>query len=438
VRNIDVRTKPRAVTIRFMRPFRFVTVFLFLLLPAASAVVITLGPSSQSVTFTGTGVNATGAGTSSISWGSCVYDGSNTTCTVSGTYTGLGSGGTYSFVLDYAGNGASPLSAVASPPGSNLVYYSLSAGSFVFTITPNGGSPVRFYDLTEALFFDPSTDSCTGVSACSVGAVGMTIGGTITGPVNGTFDTTPVINTGGIVTATEYGGFSTIAPATFIEIYGLNLSTTFDLDWSNAFNGTQAPTSLGGTTATVGGLPAYVQFVSPHQVNLLVPSQVALGQQQVVVTTIGGSSVATSVTVDAIAPGMLAPPAFKGSADQYVFALFPDYMTYVLPPGIEPGLPTQRAKPGDVLIFCGLGFGPVTPNLTAGTLVEQNNTLSSFQASIGRVPATVQFAGLVQTYTGLYQFNITVPNVPASDTTPFTFSIDGTNGVQSLLLAIGD
>jgi uncharacterized protein (TIGR03437 family) len=298
---------------------------------------------------------------------------------------------------------------------------------------------VRFYDLTSQLFFNPATDSCTGVSACSVGAVGLTIGGTITGPQNGTFDTTPVINLGGIVTATDYGGFKTIAPATFVEIYGLNLATTAGLDWSSAFNGLQAPVTLGGTTATVGGLPAYVELASPHQVNLLVPSGVALGQQQVVVSTIGGASVATTVTVNAIAPGILAPPVFKFAAGQYAFALFPDNRTYVLPPGVAPaGLPTARAKPGDVIILYGLGFGPVSPNLTAGTLVEQSNQLFSFQAAFAGVQATVPFAGLVQTYTGLYQFNIVVPNVPASDATPFTFSINGTAGTQSLLLPIGN
>jgi uncharacterized protein (TIGR03437 family) len=373
-----------------------------------------------------------------MSWGSCVYDGKQTTCTVSGPYTGLGQGGTYSFLLVYPGNGASPLSAVSSPPGNDLVYYSLTAGTFTFTITPNGGAPVRFYDLTNRLFFDPSTDSCTGVSTCSVGAVGLSFGGTITGPQNGTFDTTPVINAGGIVTATDYGGFKTISPATFVEIYGLNLSTTLYLDWSSAFNGTQAPVTLGGTTATVGGLPAYVELASPHQVNLLVPSGVAPGQQQVVVSTIGGASVATTVTVNAIAPGILAPPAFKSAAGQYAFALFPDNRTYVLPPGVAPGLPAARAKPGDVIIFYGLGFGPVSPNLTAGTLVEQSNQLFSFQAAFAGVQANVQFAGLVQTYTGLYQFNIVVPNVPANDATPFTFTINGTAGTQSLLLPIGN
>jgi uncharacterized protein (TIGR03437 family) len=181
-----------------------------------------------------------------------------------------------------------------------------------------------------------------------------------------------------------------------------------------------------------------VELSSPHQVNLLVPSGVALGQQQVVVSTVGGSSLATTVTVNAIAPGILAPSVFKSAAGQYAFALFPDNRTYVLPPSVVPSLPTNRAKPDDVIILYGLGFGPVSPNLTAGTLVEQSNQLPSFQAFFAGVQATVQFAGLVQTYTGLYQFNIVVPHVPASDTTPFTFTINGTPGTQSLLMAIGN
>ena len=78
----------------------------------------------------------------------------------------------------------------------------------------------------------------------------------------------------------------------------------------------------------------------------------------------------------------------------------------MFPPGVAPGLPARRAKPGDILILYGLGFGPVTPNLIAGTLVEQSNTLSSFHAAFGGVQATVQFAGLVQSYTGLYQYHL--------------------------------
>ena len=70
--------------------------------------------------------------------------------------------------------------------------------------------------------------------------------------------------------------------------------------------------------------------------------------------------------------------------------------------------------------------------------MQQSNTLPSFQAAFAGVPATVQFAGLVQGYLGLYQFNVVVPKVAASDAVPFTFSLNGKAGTQTLLLPIGN
>ena len=359
---------------------------------------------------------------------------------MSGTYTGLGSGGTYSFVLAYPGNGPSPLSSIASPAGSDLVIFNLTAGTLGFTLTPNGGEAIPFYDLRFNVFFSSATDSCTGVSACGVGSVGVTPGATITGPMSGSFDLTPVITSpGGVVTATGYGGSRAIAPATWIEIYGLNLSTTLKRTWGGGdFTGTQAPTALGGTTVTIGGKPAYVQFVSPGQVNAQVPSGLASGPQPVVVTTAGGASLAVTVTVNPTEPGILAPSAFKLAAGQYAVALLPDGVTYVLPPGIAAGVPTARAKPGDTIILYGVGFGPVTPDISAGLIVQQTNALPGFQASFGGIPATVQFAGLVQGFLGLYQFNIVVPKVGASDAVPFTFTLGGKAGTQTLLLPVGN
>ncbi len=406
---------------------------------SAKAVVVTLGPSTQAITLTGTGTNFAGAGTSHVDWGACSFDGTNTICTVSGPYTGIGDGGTYSFVVTYPGNGPSPVTAVASPPGTDFVNFSLSAGSFVFTLTPTGGAPVQFFDLNFGLFYSPATDTCMGVSACSVGEVGMSVGGTITGPVNGSADTTPVINVGGVVTATAYGGFSDIAPATFVEIYGLNLATVLPTVWGSSFQNGKAPTLLGGTRVTVGGKPAYVELAGAHQVNILVPDGVGTGPQPVVVTTFGGDSLPMTVTVNEVADGLLAPAVFKSSAGQYVFAVLPDNKTFVLPPGFAPsGIPTKRAKPGDVIILYGNGFGPVTPNLPAGTLVEQSNALPGFEVRIGGAAAQVQFSGLVKTYTGLYQFNVVVPKVAPSDEVPFTFTLDGTPGTQKLLIPVGN
>ena len=46
------------------------------------------------------------------------------------------------------------------------------------------------------------------------------------------------------------------------------------------------------------------------------------------------------------------------------------------------------------------------------------------------------FAGLVGGFLGLYQFNVVVPQVPASDSTPVVFSLNGTPEPQHLVIAI--
>jgi uncharacterized protein (TIGR03437 family) len=110
---------------------------------------------------------------------------------------------------------------------------------------------------------------------------------------------------------------------------------------------------------------------------------------------------------------------------------------YVLPTGAISGVNSLPAKPGDTIILYGVGFGPVTPDIPAGQIVQQSNTLaSSFQVSIGGMPATVNYAGLAPNYVGLYQFNIVVPNVAASDAVPLTFTLDGASGTQTLYIAV--
>ncbi|MEO5922203.1 MAG: hypothetical protein ABIR70_00080 [Bryobacteraceae bacterium] len=422
-----------------MNIFRIASL-LVLASPFAGAVIVTLGTSSQTVRFTGDG---NGGGV--ITLGSCSFDGTDTKCVVSGPYTGLGTGGTYEYLLSYPGNGPSIQLGQASSAGSNyLNFLNLTVpGSYItFSLTPTNGAKRTFFQFYSQLSF--TTTTCAGVGTCSVAAVGAASGATIAGPVSGLFDVTPKVNS--VISAGAYGGLSTIAPGTWIEIYGANLRTIDDVfnqgriwagsDFTN--NGVQAPTSLGETTVTIGGLSAFVDYVSPTQVNVQVPSGVPAGSQTLVVSTLGGASLAAGVTVAATSPAILAPPVFRLAAGQYAAALFPDATTFVLPPGSLTGIAQRRAKVGDTITFYGIGFGPVTPNINAGLVVQQSNNLSGVQIAFNGVPATIQFAGLVQGLVGLYQFNVVVPNVGVSDSVPVTFRLNGQAASQTLILPVGN
>jgi uncharacterized protein (TIGR03437 family) len=248
---------------------------------------------------------------------------------------------------------------------------------------------------------------------------------------------TPTLSSGGIVSASAFGGFSSISPGSWIEIYGSSLASD-TRSWATAdFNGINAPTSLDGTTVTIGGKPAFIDYISPGQVNALVASNTPTGFQQLTVTTDAGTSAAMNVTVNPTEPGLLAPASFTINGTPYAAAFFSDG-TSVLPTGAIVGETSRPAKPGYTIILYGVGFGPVSPSIPAGQLVQQSNTLaSSFQMLVGGMPATVAYAGLAPSFTGLYQFDITVPSV-AAGAQPLTFTLGGNPGAQKLNIAVGN
>jgi uncharacterized protein (TIGR03437 family) len=248
----------------------------------------------------------------------------------------------------------------------------------------------------------------------------------------------PAINSGGVISASSFGAFSAIAPGSWIEIYGSNLAST-TANWNNSFTGVNAPTALGSTTVTIGGLSAFIDYVSPGQVNAQVPSGVGSGAQQLVVSTAAGQGAAYAVTVNGTEPGLLAPPAFKVGGTQYVTALLSDGVTYILPTGAISGLTSRPAHVGDTIVMYGVGFGPVIPSIPAGQIVPQtpgNSLATPLSVFFGPMQATLSYFGLAPGYVGMYQFNVVVPNVAASNAVPLTFVLGSSSSLQTLYTAV--
>src|SRR5580704_1000597 len=117
-------------------------------------VTATYTNSSQNVTLTGLG-GSNGIGQSSVEWGTCAFDGTNTNCTVSAPYTGVGGGGTISIVFSYRGNGTSPFLANSISPGSNQITFGImpgNSGSIVVSLQESIGAKVTF--LSNNFFFN--------------------------------------------------------------------------------------------------------------------------------------------------------------------------------------------------------------------------------------------------------------------------------------------
>lgn len=247
----------------------------------------------------------------------------------------------------------------------------------------------------------------------------------------------PAVFSGGVITTGDFGAFPSVAPGSWISVYGSGF-TSVSRPWATAdFSGINAPTALSGVSLTIGGAPAFIGYISPGLINAQVPTGIGTGPQDLVVTGPGGMSPAYSVNVNAVEPGLLSPPSFNLVGIQYAEAQFTDGVTFVLPPGAIPGYPSRRAKPQDVITFYGVGFGSVTPDSPAGQIVAGKNTLNlPLEIRFGQTAANIVYQGLTPGIIGLYQFNVTVPDIPTSDAVPVTFTLGGAAVPQTLYIAI--
>ncbi len=65
------------------------------------------------------------------------------------------------------------------------------------------------------------------------------------------------------------------------------------------------PTSLQGVSVTINGIPAYIDYISPTQINVLAPDDATLGPVQVQVTTAGQAGNAVTVQKSQFSPAFL-------------------------------------------------------------------------------------------------------------------------------------
>jgi uncharacterized protein (TIGR03437 family) len=202
-----------------------------------------------------------------------------------------------------------------------------------------------------------------------------------------------------------YSASNTIAPGEWISIYGSNLASS-DATWNGDF-----PQSLGGTSVSIDGLPAYLWFVSPGQINLQVPNDARMGPVTVTVKTSNGTA-STNAMLAQFAPsfslldgkhvaGIILRSDGSGAYGEGSYDILG-------PTGSSLGYPTAAAKAGDSVELFGVGFGPTNPTVFAGQAYSGAAPVTMpVRLTIGDMVVTSAFAGL--SGAGLYQINMTVP-----------------------------
>jgi uncharacterized protein (TIGR03437 family) len=230
----------------------------------------------------------------------------------------------------------------------------------------------------------------------------------------------PLADFGGVVDAASFD--TPVSGGALVSLFGSQLATGVAQAASIPL-----PTALSGTSVLVNNVAAPLIFVSPGQINFQMPWDVS-GAPQVRVERQGQRGNAVSVTLARRAPGIFGLPgttygiavnASRGNA----FAL-PDIPAFA-------SIPKAAARPGDVLVLYGSGFGPVNPAVASGAAAGAeplsrvtDTPRVSFGRGIAGPFADPLFAGLTPGFVGLYQINVQVPaSVPANARTPVRLDI---------------
>jgi uncharacterized protein (TIGR03437 family) len=202
----------------------------------------------------------------------------------------------------------------------------------------------------------------------------------------------------------------------WVTISGSELSTT-TRTWkahSEIING-KLPTSLDGVSVSINGKAASMYFISPGQIDVLAPGDDNLGPVEVKVTTAKGASNPSIAQLQRYSPAYFKFGEQGGKYIAALIALAGGRVDYLGPAGLFGSTRASRpAKPGEVILLYGTGFGPTDPPVPAGMVFNGAAKLTDkITVIIGGVTAKVQFAGV--TGVGLYQLNVVVPQLPDGD-----------------------
>ncbi len=196
-----------------------------------------------------------------------------------------------------------------------------------------------------------------------------------------------------------------ISSGSWLTIFGDNLAATSRIWRNDEIIDGALPTELDGVRVLVNGKRAAVFFISPGQLNVQAPDDTALGTVTVEVIRDGAGSARGEAELREAAPAFF---LFNQENRMFPAAVHADG-TFVGKSDLFGGaLPARPAKPGDVVLLFGTGFGATDPPVAAGSVFAGASPLRTpARILFNGVEATVLFGGL--SGAGLNQFNVVVP-----------------------------
>lgn len=317
---------------------------------------------------------------------------------------------------------------------------------------PVANSPVTFSILPrgavtlQSVTGEPSCTVTTSSATCNTDQYGfayaevingqnarsVTISSTVAGfPVSGTVTIQAAPNVTGAADAAA--GLTTVAPGSYVAIYGTGLSNFTDAN-GLVYNPNSVPTTEATDPVTANGavlplqidlvtvsfdvkgagisVPGHLTYVSPTQVNVQVPWELQ-----------GQSSVQMKVTLDGVLIGNVVNLSLANAAPAF-FA----FKGVAIGTDLSGNLLTSSnaARRGNTIVLYANGLGPVSNTPASGDPAAASplsKTTTTPVVMIGGQQAQVTFSGLVPGLPGLYQMNVVVPSATPTGSQNITVAV---------------
>lgn len=210
----------------------------------------------------------------------------------------------------------------------------------------------------------------------------------------------PCYTEAGIVNGASFVAGS-LAPNTLASIYGSDLAWTPRPLVAEDILGGRLPVSLGGVTVHVGAYQAPLYYVSPTQINVLIPANLRPGEHVIRVVRDGWAGPAARIRLSDVAPALF---------------LFDEHTPVATRPDFSVITPDSPAAAGEYVILWATGLGETVPYvrsydelpLSAAPLARRNE----FQVLVdGQAvdSSRIDYAGVAPGFGGLYQINFRLP-----------------------------
>jgi uncharacterized protein (TIGR03437 family) len=238
----------------------------------------------------------------------------------------------------------------------------------------------------------------------------------------------PIYDAASVVNAADNQS-GALAANTLGTIYGANLSYGTAAITSGNIQGGLLPVVLGDseTEIFVNHYAADLYYVSPTQINFLVPPMLTPGPAQVQVTIDGLAGPAISLTLAPAAPGLFQLDLQNAIATETDGSVL---------------TPASPARPGDIVTLYATGLGEVTPPAIYGQLpvgaapLVAGANLSILLDGVAVDASAIGYAGIAPGFAGLYQINLTLP-VSTGSNPEIRLQLDGATSIPGVHLPVG-